>query len=121
MADRVKSSLEVCRNDRVKCFLAHFHQKIIPRDTGIVDQNIQMTVCLHDVFCHFFTGTVIRNIAAVNCRFAAIRYDFCRNSIGTLFGTVVIDDDKCTFFCKTFCDRSSDAAACTGNQCCFIS
>ena len=30
---------------------------------------------------------------------------------------IVIDSDIVTVFCKTFCDTSTDALRCTGNQC----
>ena len=72
MTDRVKSSLEVCRNDRVKCFLAHFHQKIIPCDTGIVDQNIQTSVFLDNALYHFLTGIEISYAALIYSSLSAI-------------------------------------------------
>ena len=116
----VEYTLLVDSDDSIILFFGHPEQQAVLGNTSVVDQSVNAAELLLNSLDHFFTLCIICNIRRKQSHFYTVRtasfsdfFSVCLIPIAW----IVIDSDIVTVFCKTFCDTSTDALRCTGNQC----
>ena len=114
-----KSSFQICSNHSIKILLRQFHQEIIPCYACIIDQDIDSSKCIYDLFDIFFTLCIIRNIPRHAHCIPACRLYFCNRFKCCRLRSPVIDDHKGTSFGKFNRRCSSDSSGCSGYYCNF--
>ena len=116
----IKDSGKICLNNILKFFLRHLHNQIVSCNSGIIYQNINSSIFFYHAAEKFFRLLKIADIALNGLRFTAIFFNLRNDLVGTLFGTIIINNYHCTFAGKRFCSCSSDSSASTGNDCYFV-
>ena len=114
MANAVKGSLKICVHNLAEIFLAHCHQKPVFGDSCIVYQDIDPSICFHDFFDKSTAGIKVCHIALADFCLSAVRLDFSFYRLCFFFGTVIINDYKCSLSgkLKGNCPSNSTGSAC---------
>ena len=88
----VKAALAVCIHDQVIICFTDLTDKLISRDTGIIDQDVNMSVFFKQILNHTADGRKVSNITTIALGMSAVCNNLLHDSFCLIFCTVIIDD-----------------------------
>lgn len=108
----IKRTFQVCINHGVKIFLCHLNHQIVPCDSRIVYQNINMSESRQHICDHLAACFIVRHTALHRHSFPSHGFNLRCNFLSLLFGTIIIYNYICTILRKRKSNLSADAAPC---------